>query len=153
LIAPIAVRQREATIPAEKVLDVLPVEVLTVGRHPPVNGEILDVLPADDAPTLAVLSPAQHELLLYLSNKPIYAGMESAWASLVGPLADNIAGFLRTGLLEESSAAEKLNCKFRVADLKALLKQHGAKASGKKADLIMALLKVLSSVEMTRLVG
>jgi hypothetical protein len=99
------------------------------------------------------MSPAQHELLADLNNKPVYEGMENPWASLVDPLADNIAYFLRTGLLEESGAAEKLNCKFRVADLKPMLKQHGAKASGKKADLIMALLKVLPPVEVTRLVG
>ena len=99
------------------------------------------------------LSPAQQELLIRVTKQPVDAAMQAAWAPLVGSVADNVMRFVRSGLLEEATPLEKISCKFRVADLKPLLKQHGAKTSGKKAELIATFLKVLPTDDVTRLVG
>ena len=110
--------------------------------------------PAEEhAPSPTGLPSAQLELLIRVTKQPVDAAMQAAWAPLVGSVADNVARFIRASLLEEATPLEKISCKFRVADLKPLLKQHGARTSGKKAELIATFLKVVPTADLTRLVG
>jgi hypothetical protein len=88
-------------------------------------------------------SHAQSELLLCLSKRQVDAKVEEIWTPLLGSVEHQIARFISDGLLEEASLEEKLDCKYRVTDMKQLLEKHSIAAKGKKADLIKKFLDAL----------
>lgn len=83
-------------------------------------------------------SKEQCELLLSLSRQRVDLEMEQKWTPIVGPLAQNIARFISKGLLEEASLQDKLDAKYRVADLKQMLEKKGVSCKGKKYEMIEA---------------
>ncbi len=64
---------------------------------------------------------------------------------------DTIEYFIREGLLIDCDLFEKINCAYKVDELKKLLKDYNLKVSGKKSDLINRL-KFLNQSELEQLV-
>jgi len=63
-----------------------------------------------------------------------------------------LSRLVREGLLREASLPEKVTAKYRIEDLKPLLRERGLKVSGKKAELVASLLDALSEKEAQSLV-
>jgi len=89
------------------------------------------------------LNATQYELLICLAELPVDERLQNTWMPIAGPLEHNIALFISEGLIEEASLKEKLESKFRVADIKALLEKHCIPAKGKKSELIAKFLDAL----------
>jgi len=69
-------------------------------------------------------------------------GSTETWASVLGEHPSlAIQRFLKDGLLQPADTARVLNIRYRVADLKQLLRIRGLKVSGNKSELITRLLE------------
>ena len=96
---------------------------------------------------------AQNEFLMRLSGKAIGPWTDT-WTSLLGrSLDDCVSAFMDDGLIEEASLEKKIGYKFRVADLKPLLRGCGGKVSGRKEDLIQNLLGTMPCDALAHLVA
>ena len=99
------------------------------------------------------LSTAQLELLLCLSRQRVDFTMEHAWTPVAGPLEYNIARFISDGLIEESSLDEKIDAKFKVAEIKEMLDERGIKVKGKKQEMITMLLNSMTQADAESLIA
>lgn len=99
------------------------------------------------------IANAQNELLICMTGQPVDEEMIRTWSPIAGNLEGCIARFLNDGLLEEASVQEKLDKKYRVNDLKALLEGHDVKAKGKKSELISLLIEINSPQMVEELVS
>ncbi|MGE5556962.1 MAG: SAP domain-containing protein [Caulobacteraceae bacterium] len=99
------------------------------------------------------MAVARNELLACLDGQPVDDRMEQIWVPLAGSLEQNIASFINGGLLTEAGIDEKLDKKFRVADLKPLLESRDIKVKGKKTDMIKALQEKLTPEEASGMVA
>ena len=99
------------------------------------------------------LSTAQLELLLCLSRQRVDFTMEHAWTPVAGPLEYNIARFISDGLLEESSLDEKIDARYKAAEIKEMLDDRGIKAKGKKQEMITMLVNSMTQADAESLVA
>jgi hypothetical protein len=114
---------------------------------------ILHLLLGNNHSGNASFSTAQCELLLRLSSQRIDMETEQIWTPIVGPLEHNIARFVSRGFLEEASLEDKLDAKFRVADLKQMLETKGIRVKGKKGEMIAALAGAMTPEEAAGLIA
>lgn len=98
------------------------------------------------------LSTAQLELLLCLSRQRVDIALEHEWTPVAGPLEYNIALFVSDGLLEESSLSEKIDARYKAADLKQMLEERGIKAKGRKQEMIATLIGSMTQAQAESLV-
>lgn len=96
------------------------------------------------------LTSFQLEFLHRLNNKP-FDGFTS-WSSRIESIEDEIAFYLKAGIVREATFEIRFDRKFRLCDLRSLLKARSAKVSGKKADLIQRLIGILSPQEAAEMI-
>lgn len=99
------------------------------------------------------LSTAQLELLLCLSRQRVDLSMGQAWISVAGPLEPNIARFIGEGLLEEAPVADRLDAKYKAAEIRQLLEGRGITARGRKQEMIATLAGSMTAAEAESLVA
>lgn len=99
------------------------------------------------------LSTAQMELLLCLSRQRVDIQMEQAWTPVAGPLELNIARFVSEGLIEESTMEERVDARYKMAEIKHILDERGIKTKGKKQEMIQALLNSMPADQAELLVA
>lgn len=99
------------------------------------------------------LSTAQMELLLCLSRQRVDIQMEQEWTPVAGPLELNIARFSGEGLIEEASVEERIDARYKMAEIKLILDGRGIKAKGKKQDMIRILLESMPADQAELLVA
>ncbi|WP_424356985.1 SAP domain-containing protein [Methanocella sp. MCL-LM] len=78
--------------------------------------------------------------------------MEQAWTPVAGPLEHNIARFISEGLLEEASLEEKIDSRYKAAEIKQMLEDRGIKAKGKKQEMITTLINSTTQAQAELLV-
>jgi ribosomal protein S27E len=117
----------------------------------PICGNIIAVPTLPRA--LPLLSTTELELLFALSRRQIDSSMAAFWTPHVGPFEKSVNSFIQNGLLSPATFSEKLESKFKVADLQRLLKDRGVMPKGKKADLVSLLVKSLPENQLAALVA
>lgn len=95
------------------------------------------------------LSALQIELLSRLGRDPV-SSFQGPWAGL--NVRAELERYQRLGHLQEASIARKVDARFRLTELKPLLKGRGLKQAGKKAELIERLLAHVDPAEARALV-
>jgi hypothetical protein len=117
----------------------------------PKSGETGNVKPPQTH--VEIPRAAKIALLDKLSRNIIDEGWRSYLNTLVGSLDVALRQMEAEGLLAPASTAEKLAKLHTVPQLKEMLKGLGVKPSGKKADIINAIVAVMPESELDRLVG
>jgi hypothetical protein len=69
-----------------------------------------------------------------------YRGVEYWEAALGEKAASVIVRFIKDGMLEPGELQERVDYRFKVPDLKSMLKERGLKVSGRKEDLVLRLI-------------
>jgi hypothetical protein len=109
--------------------------------------------PALVAPVLSGQTDHDMELLEVLARRPIEHWMVDAWRDRVGPLGEAVNRLLTAAMLIDAPLQDKLNRKFKVPDLKRLLKERSVSTTGNKPQLVDALMKATSRSELGGLVA
>jgi hypothetical protein len=102
---------------------------------------------------LEIPRAAKVKFLDKLSRNTLDDGWRNYLSTLVGPFDVAIRQMQNDGLLAPASAAEKLAKMHTVPQLKEILKGLGGKPSGKKLDIINAIIGVMSESDLNKLVG
>ena len=103
--------------------------------------------------SIEVSRAARMALLSKLSRSIVDEGVRTYWNGVVGSVDEAVQLMLGDGTLVPASASEKLSKLHTVPQLKDMLRAAGGKPSGKKADIINALVAATPSTEHDRLVG
>jgi hypothetical protein len=103
--------------------------------------------------SIEVSRAARMALLSKLSRSIVDEGVRTYWNGVVGSVDEAIQLMLGDGTLVPASASEKLSKLHTVPQLKDMLRAVGGKPSGKKADIINALVAATPTTELDRLVG
>jgi hypothetical protein len=93
------------------------------------------------------------ETLDKLGRKPVDDTARRYWCVPPTRLDQYVEEFKAAGLLRDATDAEKLSKTHTIPQLKELLKSHGTKAQGKKAELIDALLSAMQPNEVIDATG
>lgn len=103
--------------------------------------------------SIEVSRAARMALLSKLSRSIVDEGVRTYWNGVVGSVDEAVQLMLGDGTLVPASASEKLSKLHTVPQLKDMLRAVGGKPSGKKADIINALVAATPSTDLDRLVG